>query len=123
MCQAFARLGHEVALFAFAGSQPADDAMTFYGIKHNFRLEYGPHIARLLIEYDHDEAALERMFAAIASATTNVNLYSGLLGRGGTYAPEEHRRDDELDRLAAFVMARAKQPYAEVPSGIETGSW
>ena len=80
-------------------------------------------IARLMAEHRHDEASLERMFAAIASNTTKVNLYSGLLGRSETYAPETHHREDELDRLAAFTLARAKQPYAEVPAGIESGPW
>ena len=80
-------------------------------------------ITRILMEHHHDEPSLERLFLAILENTTNVNLYSGLLGRTLTYARELHHREDELDRLAEFTLARANQPYAKVPATIESGSW
>lgn len=80
-------------------------------------------IATLLSEHRHDEAALERLFAAIDRNTVEVNLYSGLLGRVAGFTPEERRRDDDLARLASFAIRRAAQPAADVPANVEVGSW
>jgi hypothetical protein len=80
-------------------------------------------IVTLLSQHRHDEAALERLFASVEKNTVEVNLYSGLLGRTASFAPEERHRDDDITRLASFIIKRAGEPFAEVPMGVETGSW
>jgi hypothetical protein len=80
-------------------------------------------ISALLNEHEHDETALERLYAAIVENTTEVNLYSGLLGRTNSYSPENQSRDADLDNLATFLLERAKQPVSNVPAGYEVGSW
>ncbi len=44
MCQAFARLGHEVTLHAFKGNEPVDDVFAFYDVTPGFRLAFPPRI-------------------------------------------------------------------------------
>jgi hypothetical protein len=80
-------------------------------------------ISTLLNEHDHDETALERLYAAIVENTTEVNLYSGLLGRSNSYSPGNQSRAADLDNLATFLLKRAQQPVANVPAGYEVGSW
>jgi hypothetical protein len=80
-------------------------------------------ISALLNEHNHDEAALERLYAAIVKNTTEVNLYTGLLGRTNSYSPEHQSRDPDLDNLATFLLERVKQPMTTAPAGYEVGSW
>jgi hypothetical protein len=80
-------------------------------------------ISTILNEHRHDEAALERLYAAIIDNTTEVNLYSGLLGRTHSYSTQDRSRDADLNNLAAFLLERAQQPIAHAPEGYEIGSW
>lgn len=80
-------------------------------------------ISKLLNEHSHDEAALERLYAAIVENTTEVNLYSGLLGRTNSYSTEDRTRDADLNNLATFLLKRAQEPVAMAPTGFEVGSW
>ena len=81
------------------------------------------NIATLLSQHRHDEAALERLFEAVEKNTIEVNLYTSLLGRTASFAPEERERDADLARLASFTIKRAGDPFAEAPASVETGSW
>ncbi len=80
-------------------------------------------ISNLLNKHKHNEAALERLYAAIVENTTEINLYSGLLGRTDSYSTEERSRDTDLSNLATFLLKRAKQSFAKVPEEYEVGSW
>ena len=80
-------------------------------------------IATLLSHHQHDEAALERLFEAIEQSTVEVNLYSGLLGRDATFAPEDRRRSDDIARLTSFALDRVREPVAQPPASVEVGSW
>ncbi|NKB20047.1 MAG: hypothetical protein GKS01_05815 [Alphaproteobacteria bacterium] len=80
-------------------------------------------ISKLLNEHEHDETSLERLYAAIVENTTEVNLYSGLLGRTNSYSTEDRSRDADLNNLATFLLERAQQPMANVPKGYDVGSW
>jgi hypothetical protein len=80
-------------------------------------------ISKILNEHRHDEVALELLYAAIIDNTTEVNLYSGLLGRIHSYSTQDRSREADLNNLAAFLLERAQQPIANVPEGYEVGSW
>jgi hypothetical protein len=77
-------------------------------------------IASLLNEQRHDEAALHQLVAAIASCSIPANLYTGLLGRPA-YTPSASAREDDIDRLADFVLRRAAEPPAH--DAIPGGTW
>jgi hypothetical protein len=80
-------------------------------------------ISTLLNGHNHDETALERLYAAIVENTTEVNLYTGLLGRTNSYSPENQARDTDLNNLATFLLERMPEPVANVPAEYEVGSW
>jgi hypothetical protein len=60
----------------------------------------------LLQDYGYDEQALVAYVAATLRQSTRCNLYSGLLGREGVYAPEGGSAggQGDIDRLAQLAL-------------------
>lgn len=82
-------------------------------------------IAELMAGAAHDEAALERLIAAIAGKSVPINLYTGLLSRAA-YAPaasDAHDSKSDIGRLADFVLTRAAEPSMADAPVIGAASW
>jgi hypothetical protein len=67
-----------------------------------------PVIVRdMLRDYRNDEAALEAYVAATYETSASVNLYSVLLNKKGVHADRAASYDEEIGKLAAYVVAQA----------------
>ncbi|MGB0574746.1 MAG: hypothetical protein ACPGPC_01110 [Alphaproteobacteria bacterium] len=79
-------------------------------------------IATLLSTAKHQEKQLEDLVAAISACTISVNLYTGLLERAA-YRAEEIDRDQELARMADFILLRMNETNQNAPKNLKVGSW
>jgi hypothetical protein len=68
--------------------------------------EFAPALRELVAGYARDENALVAFFAAVMEQSIELNLYSELLAKSDRHSGIAGSRDEQIDRLANFLMVR-----------------
>lgn len=78
-------------------------------VRHAGRLyELDATIRSILKDHKNDERALLAYIAALLETSVAIDLYGGLLQRGGLPSSSDKKRDEDLARLAEFLIKKVQ---------------
>jgi hypothetical protein len=80
-------------------------------------------MSQLLREYRLDDQALESYVAAVFETSASVNLYSVLLKKNKVHADRTSTYDEEIQRLAAYLMACTATTERAHADSQDTARW
>lgn len=120
-CEAFANAGYDVELWAARRlntpeMRQIEDAFTFYGVEHNFRLKRLPLLD--LMPLARGNLKIERVFFYIQIITYIVSMLLVMLF---TKADVYYSRDENI--LVALSLIKPRQKLAYEPHTIRPSKW
>ena len=80
-------------------------------------------MSQLLLAYRLDDQALESYVAAVFETSASVNLYSVLLKKKKVHADRTSTYDEEIQRLAAYLMACTATTERANADSQDTARW